>query len=169
LFGLRNLDHLPRAAELRGAHEGKLQDRNIQGESRQDASAGPDRDNEEESDVTASIQPQTSSDDALEEPLGDLNVVAPQCNVDDEDLDDYDEFDDEDDDEDDEDEFDDEDDEDDEDDDDEFDDEFDDEDDEDDYGEDDWQEVEDDDEDEDWDEDDDEYEDWDEEDEEDWE
>jgi segregation and condensation protein B len=167
LFGLKSLDLLPRAAELRSGPEGQATQFETGASecvSQQVASAEPDREKEEESDVTATMFPGLSSDELSKHRLEDLPVVVPCCS-DENDEDHEDEDDDElEDDDYDEDEFDD----DFEDDDDEYDDEFDDDDegeDDEDFEDDEWEEVEDDDvdEEEEWDDEDD---DWDDEDEE---
>lgn len=151
LFGLRSLECLPRAADLRRGLT-------VTGSSK--AKAGSERKNEEESDVSTTITSHVIAEETLEQTVNDLPVLAPRCSDEDDDFgefddfdDDEDEFDDEDDDFDDFDDFDDEDEDDDFDDDDEF--------------EDDWEEVEDDDVD--WEDDDDfdEEDDW--EDDDDWE
>lgn len=145
LFGLRSLDDLPRIAELSVCEAGSPQENLDPNVFPHKASAGPDRVNEEEPEVTATFQPVLPAEELLKETLGGY-VPDACCRADEgEELDEFedDEFEDDDEDEFDDDELD-------------EDDEFEDEEelDDEDFEDEEWEEVEDEDEEEEWDDDD---------------
>jgi hypothetical protein len=80
LFGLRSLESLPRAGELRrGAGVMSMQDEMSRLAVQPGATAGLDREKEEESHVTATIFPPVSPDELLERSLGQPVSAAPRC------------------------------------------------------------------------------------------
>ena len=82
LFGLRSLDDLPRIAELsvcEGGSPQKTADSNVVP---REKSAGPDRVNEEEPEVTATFQPVLPADELLKDSLSGYVPNVPRCQAD---------------------------------------------------------------------------------------